>query len=472
MCQGRQSCRRLSQSDLDAAKRRPNSCVITIDGRAYDVANFLCRHPGGALALENCRGQDASVQFSMYHPELVRKFLPTYCIGQIEPCELDDNVNEADNQPFSCGDVKHQQQQSPIVRDYFALRDKFHRMGLFQTKPTWELGLVLRILCLLAASVACVLCPPESAWPIRVVLAACILGIYLQQLAFVGHDLGHTAVTHNRLTDHRLAAFLGNALLGISIGWWKLNHNVHHLVTNSVTDDPDIQHMPLLAITDEFFSSPISTFYDGKRKPFFRLLMRVQHLVFYPVMCVARFYLYIRSYEHLIALNQKRERRYFQVAELVSMSTFFIWYLTLACQLPTWPQTIAFVLLSHAVSGLLHVQICISHFPMAVCDYKNGLGTVDSDDGGHFIRSQVASTMDVDCPTWMDWFHGGLQFQLEHHLYPRLPRHHLRAAAPLVKEFCQKHGMNYVSLSFLQSNIALYCRLRDVASKAADWRPE
>lgn len=54
-----------------------------------------------------------------------------------------------------------------------------------------------------------------------------------------------------------------------------------------------------------------------------------------------------------------------------------------------------------------------------------------------WVRKQLATSMDVECPTWMDWFHGGLQFQIEHHLLPRLPRHNLRYAKGLVKELCR-----------------------------------
>lgn len=77
----------------------------------------------------------------------------------------------------------------------------------------------------------------------------------------------------------------------------------------------------------------------------------------------------------------------------------------------------------------LHVQITLSHF---------GMSTTDFGPSEPFPVKQLRTTMDVDCPEWIDWFHGGLQYQVVHHLFPRLPRHNLRQCVPLVRRFCQE----------------------------------
>jgi len=63
---------------------------------------------------------------------------------------------------------------------------------------------------------------------------------------------------------------------------------------------------------------------------------------------------------------------------------------------------------------------------------------------------QMMATNNVSCPVWMDWFHGGLQYQIEHHLYPDLPRHQLRAASGYVKPMCDKLGIRYHAPDFFQ----------------------
>ncbi|KAJ2843423.1 hypothetical protein J3B02_005270, partial [Coemansia erecta] len=72
--------------------------------------------------------------------------------------------------------------------------------------------------------------------------------------------------------------------------------------------------------------------------------------------------------------------------------------------------------------------------------------------------------MDVICPPSLDWFHGGLQYQIEHHLFPRLPRHKLRLVQPLVKDLCRKHGMEFKQFSFVDGNIYTLQWLGEVAS--------
>lgn len=75
--------------------------------------------------------------------------------------------------------------------------------------------------------------------------------------------------------------------------------------------------------------------------------------------------------------------------------------------------------------------------------------------------------MDVDCPAWLDFIHGGLQFQVIHHLYPRIPRHNLRRVQKLVMEFCDQVKIPYAIYGFVDGNKQVISRLEDVARQAA-----
>ncbi|CAG8535117.1 2251_t:CDS:2 [Cetraspora pellucida] len=81
------------------------------------------------------------------------------------------------------------------------------------------------------------------------------------------------------------------------------------------------------------------------------------------------------------------------------------------------------------------------------------------------IKERGLTTMDVDCPWWMDWFHGGLQFQTIHHLFPRVPRHNLRSCQSLVKEFCDEVGIKYHIYGFVKGNGVVLGALKDVANQ-------
>ncbi len=77
--------------------------------------------------------------------------------------------------------------------------------------------------------------------------------------------------------------------------------------------------------------------------------------------------------------------------------------------------------------------------------------------------------MDVNCPAWLDFLHGGLQFQAVHHLFPRVPRHNLRRAQKYVREFCADVGIPYVVYGFVQGNGEVLGRLEEVARQVGVW---
>jgi delta8-fatty-acid desaturase len=106
----------------------------------------------------------------------------------------------------------------------------------------------------------------------------------------------------------------------------------------------------------------------------------------------------------------------------------------------------------------LHVQITLSHFAMSTSD----LGPDES-----FPQKMLRTTMDIDCPQWLDFFHGGLQFQAIHHLYPRIPRHNLRATQKLVQAFCSEVGIPYALYGFVDGNREVISRLNEVGRQAA-----
>ncbi|ONM41438.1 Delta(8)-fatty-acid desaturase 2 [Zea mays] len=219
----------------------------------------------------------------------------------------------------------------------------------------------------------------------------------------------------------------GNCVAGISIGWWKRNHNAHHIACNSLDHDPDVQHMPLFAVSPRLFASITSAFYRRAMRfdAAARFLVSYQHWTFYPVMCVARVNLFAQSLLLLLAADT-RTRVPGRLAELAGVAVFWVWYPWLVSRLPGGVhEHAAFVLLSFAVTGIQHVQFCLNHFSAGTYTY---VGRPRGDD---WFQKQTRGTLDVACPPWMDWFHGGLQFQVEHHLFPRLPRCHLRRVAPL-----------------------------------------
>lgn len=193
-----------------------------------------------------------------------------------------------------------------------------------------------------------------------------------------------------------------------------------------------------------------------------KVLVRIQHYTYYPIMLFARFNLYRLSLEYLLGGKGPKKgpawwHRYF---EMVGMIVFWTWY-GYGVVYKTMPDNFSrfwFVLISHALTSPLHVQITLSHFAMSTTD----LGIHES-----FAQKMLRTTMDVDCPQWLDFFHGGLQFQAIHHLYPRIPRHNLRETQKLVQDFCNEVNIPYALYGFVDGNKQVIGKLADVARQAA-----
>ena len=192
------------------------------------------------------------------------------------------------------------------------------------------------------------------------------------------------------------------------------------------------------------------------------VMVPFQKYTYYPVMGIARFNLYILSWHHVLSSKSSglgsSKAWWIRPTEIVFMLCywFLFGYLLLWRTLPDWPTRVAFVLVSHIVTMPLHVQITLSHWGMSTSD----LGESES-----FAQRQLRTTMDVDCPAWLDFIHGGLQFQAVHHLFPRVPRHNLRKVQAMVREFCDDVDIPYSILGFVEGNRKVLSRLSDVGAQ-------
>ncbi|KAK6936756.1 Cytochrome b5-like heme/steroid binding domain [Dillenia turbinata] len=412
---------------------KPSDLWISIQGKIYNVTDWAKTHPGGDLPLLNLAGQDVTDAFVAYHPGTARQYLDNFFTG------------------FYLKDYK----VSEVSKDYRKLLSEFSKMGLFEKKgynfPISIFAIVVMLLVIFYGVLCC-----DSLW----VHLFCggLVGFTWIQSGWIGHDSGHYKVVNNP-TLNRIAQILtGNCLAGISIGWWKRNHNAHHIACNSLEFDPDLQHMPLFAVSSAFFKSLTSHFYERKMTfdSVCRFLVSHQHWTFYPVMCFARVNLFAQSF--LLLLSKRRVPNRFQ--ELLGLLVFWIWYPLLVSCLPNWGERIMFVVASFVVTSIQHIQFCLNHFSSSVY--------VGHPTGNDWFEKQTNGTLDILCSSWMDWFHGGLQFQIEHHLFPRLPRCQLRKISPFVKELCKKHKLPYNSASFWMANVMTLGTLKAAALQARD----
>jgi len=412
---------------------KPGDLWISIQGKVYNVTDWSKQHPGGDTPLLNLAGQDVTDAFIAYHPGTAWQYLDKLFTGY----HLQDfHVSE-------------------VSRDFRRLASEFSKLGLFDRKGhvcLWSLTAVVMMFCaVLYGVLKC-----ESIWAHLV--SASLLGLLWVQSAYVGHDSGHYQVMCNRGFNKVAQLLSGNCLTGISIAWWKWTHNAHHIACNSLDYDPDLQHIPVFAVSTRFFDSIPSVFY-GRTLEFdwiSRFLVSYQHWTYYPVMIFARVNLYIQTLLLLFSRRKVPDR----ALNIMGILVFWIWFPILVSFLPNWTERVLFVFTSFAVTAIQHIQFTLNHFSANVY--------VGPPSGNDWFEKQTGGTVDISCSSYMDWFFGGLQFQLEHHLFPRLPRCHLRKISPLVKDLCKKHNLPYVSVSFWEANKLTIRTLKTAALQARD----
>jgi delta8-fatty-acid desaturase len=491
-------------SDITTTKTESTRCLITQDkfqkllksgdkvfiyeAKVYKVNNFIAKHPGGEAALSSALGRDVTDEIrSMHPPKVYENMINLYYIGDYMP----DMVPSSRSAPLK----KQQRKDKPILEatwqggmsveafddaieelyqhhsqdlqddsklesnlDNVKIREAYRRLeqdikqrGLFKCNYWKYAKESCRYITFLFLSLWFTLYGTQT-W--HYLLGASFMAAFWHQLVFAAHDAGHNGITGKVEIDHIIGVIIADFIGGLSLGWWKDNHNVHHIVTNHPEHDPDIQHLPFLAITNKFFNNIYSTYYK-RILPFdaaSKFFLQYQHHLYYLVLSFGRFNLHRLSFVYLFTAKNVRNRK----LELTGITFFFIWFGTLLSTLPTWKIRLAYLFVSYMLTFPLHVQITLSHF---------GMSTEDKGPNEPFPAKMLRTTMDVDCPEWLDWFHGGLQYQAVHHLFPRIPRHNLRDCVPLVKQFCKEVGLHYYMYNFSTGNGVVLGTLKSVADQ-------
>jgi len=389
----------LSASDSLEGKTRK---TIIYKGRRYDITRWIPRHPGGAI-IERFIGQDVTVPLHMFHDirnnKRMRGLLKAFDAGP------------AHDHPMSAFD-----------RDYLDLEETFVQRGWFDVNPLWYVWKIGCVAALLAAAYAV----PHP------LLKGVFFGLFIQQAAFLAHDS-----CHNSVVPERWRAFVSwifaDICFGISYEEWTRNHNAHHLLTNRPVDDPQINNMPSLVYSEQ----EIDLFERTRRKLTAgeKRLMATQHLWFIPMML-----LYGRF--NIVRKNFRRSWRRRDPVYFAGLTIHLGLWLSILAQGGFNPVfALWFIPTAIAVAGILHIQLLLSHIyaPRLMEGEQRQIG----------MKLQILSNQNVSTTIFDDWFHGGLQHHIEHHLFPRLPRHNLAKARADVRKLAEKHAIPYNSDPFL-----------------------
>jgi fatty acid desaturase len=326
------------------------------------------------------------------------------------------------DQPLPAGTTR-----APTRRwnEYSQLSRQLKQAGLLNRRRGWYGARIALNLVLLAAGGVAFFLLGESWWQL---LTAVYLAIVATQLAFVGHDAGHRQIFRTRRANDLVGLVNGNLLVGISFGWWVPKHNAHHSNPNDEDLDPDIG-IAALAFT--------AAQARGKRG-LARVIARSQAFLFFPLLLLEAGHLHVASMKSILGGRGRAN-----LVEGLLLLVHAAAYVTALLLVLTPLQAVAFALVQQGLFGL--------YLGCSFAPNHKGMPTLTEADQLDFMRRQVLTSRNVRGSRFVDFLLGGLNYQIEHHLFPNMPRPNLRHAQPLVREFCRQHDLPYAEASLLGS---------------------
>jgi fatty acid desaturase len=299
-------------------------------------------------------------------------------------------------------------------------------MGLLDRRPGYyRVKITLTILAFFAGWALFIMA--GNSWTTLAV--APLVGVMFTQVAFLGHDAGHNQVFGTRRLNHLLGLTVGNALIGLSFGWWVPKHNAHHAHPNEMGRDPDIGEGVALAPSD----AP-----GNSRGPLVSWLARWQAPLFFPLMLLRSGGMHVLGIKRLL-----RRRDHASAVEASLIVLHAAVYLTVVLLVLSPLKALAFVAVQQAVFSLyLGISFAPNH---------KGMPIIESAMAAGFARRQVITARNVSGGPFTTFMLGGLNRQIEHHLFPSMPRPNLRRVEGLVRDFCVATDLGYREESFVES---------------------
>jgi fatty acid desaturase len=308
--------------------------------------------------------------------------------------------------------------------DYAELLGQVRRAGLMERSGRRYARRILAMAALVVLGAVAFVAIGDSWWTLAI---AAFAGVVSAQLGFLGHDAAHQQIFTNRRSNARLGFFVSNLGIGLSYSWWIDKHNRHHRYPNQVGRDPDIDRN-ILAWTPQQAAA---------QQGAFAVIARHQALVFFPLLLLEAFNLQVGSVRALWSSTGPRR------LELWLLALHLVGEIVVLLVVLSPLRALVFFLVLHMVFGLyLGSSFAPNHKGMAILD-----DGVEMD----FVRRQVITSRNVVGGRLLTAALGGLNFQIEHHLFPCMPMRNLRACRVITRRFCEERAISYCEASLFDS---------------------
>jgi fatty acid desaturase len=327
---------------------------------------------------------------------------------------------------------------------FTALTRRVHELDLMRRRYGYYWTKLIGALVILTAWTLAFVWIGDSWWQL---INAGVLAVIMAQLGFLGHDAAHRQIFKSGRWNDWTSLIIANLFVGISYGWWRTKHNRHHANPNKVGSDPDVA-LGAIAMTPDQATRP--------RSRLMRWLMSHQGWYFFPILMLEGLSLRSAGFRRVIKPGPI-ERRWVELALL----TVRLGGLVALAFLVLSPGTAAaFLAVETAVFGFyLGSSFAPNHIGMPLVSPRLKLD---------FLRRQVLMSRNISGGRFISILMGGLNYQIEHHLFPSMARPYLRKVQPLVAAYCKAEGVPYTQTTLWQSYRIVIGYLNTVGLRGKD----
>jgi len=325
--------------------------------------------------------------------------------------------------------------------DFAALVQGVLTRGLLRPRRLRYAALILVDLAAYTGAWAAVWILGRTWWAL---LPAVPAALFTTRLAFLGHDVSHRQVARTARVNNALALCLGDLVTGFSSRWWAGKHARHHANPNLVGADPDVAPGALIRTKEQA---------GARRGRFGVWTTRHQAGLLFPPLLLEAVNLRVAGFQ---AVRRPRE--------LVLQLAHLFGYLGGLVIVLGPGRAAVFIAAHQALVGL--------HLGVAFVPGHTGMPMPPEGARWDFLRKRGVTTRNVNGGAAIDWFLGGLNHQIEHHLFPSMPRANLRSAGPLVRAHCANLGLPYAGESLKDCLVVTIRHLREVGTPHDSPAPE
>ncbi|MFI5894013.1 fatty acid desaturase family protein [Actinoplanes sp. NPDC051513] len=326
--------------------------------------------------------------------------------------------------------------------DFAELNRRVNAKDLLRRQPVYYVARLTIVGLMVAGGWAAFFLIGSSWWSL---LVAVFLAVAFAQLALVAHDLAHRQVFRTKRPSEIAGLVAGNLGIGMSYGWWMDKHTRHHNNPNHDDLDPDVAPEVLIWATESALG----------RRGLKAFITRHQAGLFFPLLTLLGIDLKVSSIKALRAGIVKRrglESSLLAIHAVAYLSALFIVLSPL--------QAVAFLVVHQALFG---VYLGMTFAP-------NHKGMPHPEGNEDYLRKQVLTSRNVRGGWFVDVALGGLNYQIEHHLFPAMPTPNLRKVQPMVREYCAEVGVSYEETGLIESYRTALRHLHEVGAPLREAR--